>query len=210
MSKIFIVGLPRTGTTSISVALLEQGLKVAHTAFTQHAFTLADALSDAPCFSDYRHLDQLFPNSRFVYLDRPMDKWIPSMQRLLIKMLPQLEPKDGYLNPVLKRSFISTFELFNNTDPLTHEHLQQCYRKHQQQIFDYFDDRDNLLKIDIGHRGSLTTLLQWLNLPSAGDTDFPLLNSGKEVDAWRNYKHPNKVNPNSAGPKQRKFFNYSA
>ncbi|HCE50996.1 MAG TPA: sulfotransferase family protein, partial [Shewanella baltica] len=32
--KVFIIGLPRTGTTSVSVALLEQGLKVAHMAFT--------------------------------------------------------------------------------------------------------------------------------------------------------------------------------
>ncbi|RYE30840.1 MAG: sulfotransferase family protein, partial [Sphingobacteriales bacterium] len=31
MKKIFIIGLPRTGTTSISVALLNYGLKVAHT-----------------------------------------------------------------------------------------------------------------------------------------------------------------------------------
>tara|TARA_B100000809_G_C15021118_1_gene488476 strand:+ start:385 stop:1017 length:633 start_codon:yes stop_codon:yes gene_type:complete len=210
MSKIIIVGLPRTGTTSISVALLEQGLKVAHTAFTQQAFSLAEAVSDAPCFSDYRQLDQLFPGSRFIYLDRPLDKWIPSMQRLLIKMLPELEPKKGYLNPVLKRSFISTFELFDNIDPLTHKHLEQCYRKHQRKIFDYFDGRDNLLKIDIGQTGSLTTLLQWLNFSSASYAEFPLLNSGKEVDAWKNHKHPNKINPNSSGPNHRKFFAYDA
>jgi hypothetical protein len=64
--------------------------------------------------------------------------------------------------------------------------------------------------MDIGQAGSLTTLLQWLNLPSAGDIEFPLLNRGKEVDAWRNYKHPNKINPNSPGPNQRKFFDYDA
>ncbi len=51
MSKLFIIGLPRTGTTSISVALLEMGLLVAHTAFTKKAFEVADAISGAPCFS---------------------------------------------------------------------------------------------------------------------------------------------------------------
>ncbi|WP_320819085.1 sulfotransferase, partial [Thalassolituus sp.] len=42
MSKIFIIGLPRTGTTSISVALLELGFLVAHTAFTKKAFEVAE------------------------------------------------------------------------------------------------------------------------------------------------------------------------
>jgi hypothetical protein len=79
-NKVFIIGLPRTGTTSVSVALLEQGLTVAHQAFTKQAFMLADAVSDAPCFSDYQQLDKLFPNAKFVYLDRPLDKWLPSIQ----------------------------------------------------------------------------------------------------------------------------------
>ena len=72
MNKLFIIGLPRTGTTSISVALLDYGFKVAHTAYTKRAFELADVISDAPCFADYQELDNIFPHSKFVYLDRPL------------------------------------------------------------------------------------------------------------------------------------------
>src|ERR1700712_3574666 len=131
MSKIFIIGLPRTGTTSVSVALLDYGFKVAHTAYTKRAFELADVISDAPCFSDYEQLDKLFPNSKFVYLDRAVENWVPSIQMLLQKMLPELEPKTGYLNPVLKRSFNKTFALSTTSNPLEKEHLETCYRKHQ-------------------------------------------------------------------------------
>ena len=93
MNKLFIIGLPRTGTTSISVALLDYGFKVAHTAYTKRAFELADVISDAPCFCDYQELDKLFPNSKFVYLDRALTSWVPSVQMLLNKMLPELTPK---------------------------------------------------------------------------------------------------------------------
>ena len=132
MSKIFIIGLPRTGTTSISVVLLELGLSVAHTAFTKRTFEVSDAISDAPCFSDYQLLDGLFPNAKFIYLTRSMEKWLPSITMLLEKMAPHLEPKTGRFNPILKRSFHQTF---SSILPLTHSTLIDCYERHQQAVF---------------------------------------------------------------------------
>ena len=212
MNKLFIIGLPRTGTTSISVALLEYGFKVAHTAYTKRAFELADVISDAPCFSDYQQLDQLFPGSKFIYLDRALEKWIPSMQMLLNKMLVPLDPQTGYFNPILKRSFTKTFGLSSVTDPLNDQHLTSCYLEHQKDIFTYFDGRDDFLTIDISASNSLSTLLTFLdisthNLPIE-KRQFPRLNVGKLVDGWKEFKHPNKVNPNSAGVEHRKFFDY--
>jgi hypothetical protein len=211
MSKIFIIGLPRTGTTSVSVALLECGFKVAHTAFTQRAFELADVISDCPCFSDYQQLDVLFPDSKFVYLQRDLLKWLPSMQRLLIKMAPHLHPETGYFNPVLKRSFEQTFAL-SNKNLLTDDHLSACYKKHQQQVESYFQDRQNLLLIDISEQGSLLTLMSFLEVDSEGDDNdnkvFPHLNQGAQVSNWKAYKHNNKINSLSAGKNHRKFFDY--
>jgi hypothetical protein len=209
MNKIFIIGLPRTGTTSISVALLGYGFKVAHTAYTKRAFELADVVSDAPCFSDYQHLDNLFPGSIFIYLDRPLEKWIPSMQMLLGKMLPELSPKTGYLNPVLKRCFESTFAISTATDPACALHLQSCYRAHQQEVFSYFAENSNFLTIDISHPQSLKALLSFLSIEDKNAQDFPRLNKGKQVDNWKQFKHPNKVNSLSAGTDHKKFFDYS-
>jgi len=207
MTKIFIIGLPRTGTTSISVALLECGFNVAHTAFTQHAFELADVISDSPCFSDYQQLDLLFPNSKFVYLQRERSKWVPSMQRLLTKMAPHLLPKTGHFNPVLKRSFMQTFEL-SNTQLLTEQHLSRCYEKHQQQVELYFNGRSDLLSIDISMPGSLQTLFTFLGLDCNDNQHFPHLNQGTQVSNWKNYKHANKINSLSAGKNHRRFFDY--
>lgn len=206
MSKIFIIGLPRTGTTSISVALLELGYCVAHTAFTKQAFKMADAISDAPCFSDYQQLDVLFPDSKFIYLARDIDRWLPSITMLLDKMAPHLEPKTGRFNPILKRSFHHTFTA---TLPLSSEALTECYLRHQQQVLSYFEGRNDLLSIDVSEPGSLLEMKLFLGLQAEGDADFPKLNVGRHVASWKEYKHPNKINSNLAGLEHRKYFDYT-
>ncbi len=206
MNKLFIIGLPRTGTTSISVALLEY-FKVAHTAYTKRAFELADVVSDCPCFSDYQQLDTLFPASKFVYLQRPLDQWLPSIQMLLNKMLPRLNSQ-AYVNPILRRSFGQAFDLNNVDNPLDGTHLTSCYQRHKQGVMEYFHGRDNLLSIDIGQADSLPQLLAFLGLQHSGDEQFPHLNTGKRVDHWKEIKHPHKVNANAAGREHRQFFDY--
>jgi len=206
MNKLFIIGLPRTGTTSISVSLLEH-FKVAHTAYTKRAFELADVISDCPCFSDYQQLDVLFPDSKFVYLQRTLDQWLPSIQMLLNKMLPNLNGAN-YLSPILKRSFVQTFDLNNGDDPLDTAHLTACYKRHEQGVINYFHGRDDLLSIDISQANSLPQLMSFLGLQHSGDEQFPHLNIGKRVDNWKDIKHPHKVNPNAAGREHRKFFDY--
>lgn len=208
MNKLFIIGLPRTGTTSISVALLEHDLMVAHTAFTKHAFQLADVISDAPCFSDYKELDALFPDSKFVYLDRELDSWIPSIQMLLKKMAVRLEPIKGVFSPVLKRSFNEVFALTTTTEPHTREHLEACYLQHKKEVFEYFSGRDDFFSVNLSHTDSLEKLLEFLGLTAKENKQFPHLNIGRHVAGWKEFKHPNKVNANSAGEEHRKFFDY--
>lgn len=218
MNKLFIIGLPRTGTTSISIAMLDYNFNVAHTAYTKQAFALADVLSDSPCFCDYQELDTLFPGSKFVYLDRDLADWIPSIQMLLKKMHSNLEPKTGIFNPVLKRSFNEAFDLYINDEgtkklilneqAFAEEHLSACYRSHKNQVLDYFAHRDDLLIINMSDKESLDQLLSFLDIPHDKDIQFPHVNIGKHVSGWREYKHPNKVNALSAGEDQRKFFDY--
>ncbi|AGH44689.1 sulfotransferase [Paraglaciecola psychrophila] len=206
MNKLFIIGLPRTGTTSISVALLEH-FRVSHTGYTKRAFELADVISDCPCFSDYQQLDELFPNSKFVYLQRHLEQWLPSIQMLLNKMLPSLN-SHTYVNPILKRSFNQTFDFNSVESPLEESHLTMCYQRHEQGVIDYFNGQDCLLNIEINQPESLSQLLDFLNLAHSGEGHFPHLNIGKLVDNWKDIKHKHKINPNTAGREGRKFFNY--
>ncbi|WP_299074606.1 sulfotransferase [uncultured Paraglaciecola sp.] len=206
MNKLFIIGLPRTGTTSISVALLEH-FTVSHTAYTKRSFELADVISDCPCFSDYPQLDGLFPQSKFVYLQRKLEHWLPSIQMLLNKMLPSLQG-ENYVNPILKRSFNNSFHLDAVDDPLNKAHLVNCYRRHEQGVIDYFNGRDDCLSIDITQANSLSQLQSFLALPQSDTNTFPHLNRGKRVDAWRDIKHPHKINSHAVGKEGRKYFEY--
>jgi hypothetical protein len=206
--KVFVIGLPRTGTTSLCAALLDFGLKVAHTAYTQETFHLARLLADTPCFCDYPELDELFPGSQFVYLDRKLDGWIPSAQKLLKKMHLNLLP-EGHFNPIIKRCFHETFALDGSGEPLTADNLKACYLRHQQQVDAYFADRDDLLRLDVSEPGSLTCLLNFIGQPTSQALDFPHLNADNKISAWRNLKHPNKVNSSASGHKRRRFFDYA-
>lgn len=207
MSKIFIIGLPRTGTTSISITFLNLGYKVAHTAFTKQSVELAEVITDCPCFSDYKELDQIYPEARFIYLSRPLENWLPSMQRLLNRMLPKLDSKNGDFSPVLKRSFNQIFHL---TDPalFTDKHLTTCYQNHKKQVFDYFLGRDDFLSIDISEVNSYSLLCSFLNVDCNASDNFPHVNQGEQVAHWKAVKHINKISSFCAGPQQRRFFDY--
>jgi len=207
LNKLFVIGLPRTGTTSLCAALLAHDCKVAHTAYTRQTFELAEVIADTPCFSDYQQLDHLFPGSQFVYLDRDLSAWVPSVRKLLIKMHSNLSPS-GHFNPIIKRCFNETFGLLTHNEPLSTSHLTHCHQQHQQQVFDYFAGRDDLLRLDISQAGSLTGLLNFMGKTTDQPLDFPHLNGGNKVSAWRNIKHPNKVNSSASGPQRRRFFDY--
>ncbi|MBV1921346.1 MAG: hypothetical protein KUG73_11735, partial [Pseudomonadales bacterium] len=105
-----------------------------------------------------------------------------------------------------------TFKLSSANDPFDSQHLATCYQDHKREVLNYFSTRDDFLSIDISQSGSLGTLLSFLDISTEGltktDTNFPRLNIGKQVDSWKEFKHPNKVNPNSAGREHRKFFDY--
>lgn len=208
MNKLFVIGLPRTGTTSVCAALLNHDFKVAHTALTKQAFALADVVADTPCFCDYPQLDRLFPDSRFVYLQRDTEEWIPSIQMLLTKIMNHRQ-NDKHLHPVIQRCFDTCFGILSTENPLDKQHLVQCYQTHQQQIKEHFAHRNDLLSIDISHQNSLNQLLNFLGKPGENKV-FPQLNTGRMITAWKDIKHPNKVNANAIGPERRKFFDYDS
>ena len=88
------------------------------------------------------------------------------------------------------------------------QHLTDCYLKHQQDVFEYFQNRTDFLSINISHTDSLPNLLSFLGLAVKENNEFPHLNIGRHVASWKEFKHPNKVNANSAGLERRKFFDY--
>jgi hypothetical protein len=91
MSKIFNIGLNKTGTISLTLALKRLGYKANHNNDVNKQmvqtvlekkfgppFSEYDAFSDFPLWMYYKELDHLCPNSYFIVTTRSKEKWIQS------------------------------------------------------------------------------------------------------------------------------------
>lgn len=200
--KIFIIGLPRTATTSVCLAMLEQGFKTAHNAYTQEAFIQADVLADTPIFCDYQSLDKHFPHSQFIYLTRELENWLPSIKQLLQRMIVNLQRTDGGFNPHLKRCYNDVFTPLTEENLNNDEFLTACYRRHQQGIEEYFKDRPrDLLTINVSDEDSYSRLLTFLHIDKSHGREggFKQINIGGKVKAWQGLHNALKVESTNKG-----------
>lgn len=194
--KIYVIGLPRTGTTSLCVAMLDLGYSVAHTAYTDKAMNQAQVIADTPIFCDYQQLDLNAPNAKFIYLRRDLDLWLPSIRQLLQRMFKNLTRMDGGFNPTLKRCYAEVFSPLSLASIATDRYLINCYQRHEQGIMNYFEGRmDDLLVIDVSQTESYQKLLDFLKSTNPLKK-FEKINIGGKVTAWNKIKHPLKVDAN--------------
>ncbi len=198
-NKIFIIGLPRTGTTSICTALLALGFRVAHTAYTDKCMQTADVIADTPIFCDYQQLAKQYPQAKFIYLTRNLTLWLPSIRQLLQRMHKNIVRNDGGFNPILKRCYQSTFSPFTLENIANDDFLIHCYQRHQQKIKNFFaKSPHSLLTIDISHTDSYEQMLTFLQLqprilPIQQFQQFKKMNIGGKITAWKQVKHPLKI-----------------
>lgn len=212
MHKIFIIGLPRTATTSVCKTMLDLGYKTAHTAYTHDCFKQAQVIADTPIFSHYPTFDKIYPNSQFINLTRELTDWIPSIRQLLSRMWVNLSRRDGGFNPIIKTAFMQTFPNLSEENIQSDVYLTQCYQNHQINIENFFNDRAaDLLNIKVSEANSFQQLINFLS-PADHHADraikasqltrknpFPRLNQGGKVIAWQQLKHPLKIESTRKG-----------
>lgn len=202
-NKLFIVGLPRTGTTSVCAALLEQGFRVAHTAFSQAAFEQADVVADAPVFCDYTFLDTLYPGSKFIYLHRNLDVWAPSVCQLLERIRVRHQNKPTAFSPVLLRAYSSVFGNEFLSGNVSLESLALHYTNHKQDVLNYFSGRAcDFLEVSLGGSDVSEAFDRFLGIK----LDVPHLNGNGKISDWSKIKDAKKVDPNLKGKNGRRYF----
>ncbi|ODA30613.1 sulfotransferase [Veronia pacifica] len=166
MSKVFIVGLPRTGTTSLCKACIDLGFSTAHTAYTVETIVNAEVVADTPVFNDYMLLHRKYPDARFIYLERPLAVWLPSISRLLSRMADNLFSEHGGFNDTIKRCFFNTFQGLTTDKIDDFEFLETCYQQHRRQALHYFQqNKTNYICLDIADADCHDLLCQFLNVP---------------------------------------------
>ena len=80
--KVFGIGLPRTGTTSLTVALSQLGYDTWHFPPTLAAGVAADATCDGLIAANWRQLQQNYPDAKYILTLRALSPWLDSYRAL--------------------------------------------------------------------------------------------------------------------------------
>jgi hypothetical protein len=191
-TRIFAIGMQRTGTTSLDEAFKILGLDSLHwgTGEAQLIWQEMNALGQSPtleqfyALSDnplpllYRKLDEVYKNSKFILTIRDEVEWLASVKRLWD---PRYNKNIRFWKAYPITNQIHT-ALYGQPhfDPLV---FLERYRRHNQGVRDYFKDRpDDLLVIDLDKpRGKMAALCKFLGLPPMPDGSYPRANRSREI-----------------------------
>ncbi len=202
--KVFCIGANKTGTTSLEQALRDLGFKLGNQAraelliheYAQRDFhsiidycSVAQAYQDIPFSLPYTYiaLDNAFPGSKFILSIRDNeDQWYQSLIRFHAKRYGiEGKPTREHLlsDPYRYRGFLwEANRIIYGTpesDPYHEDTLKEHYRRHNQDVIDYFKFRDNLLVLNLAERGSYPKLCNFLEREPVYE-DFPWLNKSRE------------------------------
>ena len=174
-NKIFGIGMPRTGTSSLHDAFKILNIKSFHFPQQLLHFLNYEAAVDVSTAFCYKTLDVFFPDAKFIYTKRNIDSWLKSMFNYYQKVVNiQTNPFNDKINKIL---FNKT--KFYDTD---YDDFKKGYEKHHFDVLSYFKDRPNdFLLIDIIEGDGWEKLCKFLNC-DIPDVAFPNTNSLKDID----------------------------
>ena len=160
-TRIFGVGLHKTGTTSLHEALTILGYDSSHwpsahwaRAVYQEMVSMGKsttlerhyAASDLPIALLYRELDMAYPGSRFILTVRDEDAWIDSVRR---HWDPATNPFRKSWNHDPASHFLHK-QLYGRKD-FDRDTMLARYRRHNAEVREHFKDRpDDLLVLRVG------------------------------------------------------------
>ena len=186
-TRIFGIGMHKTGTTSLNSAMKTLGFDSAHWQNAHwakriwnemqefgysHTLEKHYTLSDLPITLLYEKLDKAYPNSKFILTIRDECSWIKSVE--------------NHWNPELNQ-----YRHQWNKDPFTHkvhkllygqkgynrELFLERYRRHNKEVLEYFKDRPNdLLVLKIDENTGWNKLCKFLNVLKPKKKKFPKMN----------------------------------
>jgi hypothetical protein len=175
-TKIFGIGLSRTGTVSLTKALIHLGISAKHypnDAITQEElkrgqYSLSileevDALLDIPISPYYSQFDLVYPDAKFILTTRSADSWLVSME---IHFRNYLEHnRDAFDDYVLASVYGA---LHFSSDRFTY-----VKELHERNVRDYFSGRpEKLLVFDVFRGDSWPELCRFLDCPIP-DVPYP-------------------------------------
>ena len=184
--KIFGIGLSKTGTNSLTDALLRLGYTGKHYPNDNifEASDIFDSLTDIPVARFYKELDKRHPGSKFILTIRDKKSWLESMRKHMERRPPSTLGDWGKEN---REKLYGT--LYFDT-----KKLGRIYDKHHLEVMSYFGDReDDLLIINICEDDSSTNwekLCEFLGHDNIPSEPFPVSNAAPTEDPFIDVVYP--------------------
>lgn len=194
MSKIFGIGLSRTGTHSLVWALRCLGYRACHFPIGMLRYTGGglsvemgrfdeyDALADTPIARTYKKLDQMYPESKFILTIRDTESWLKSCERHVGTSLEAayqsrpswwMEEQQGSWHAGVKECVLQLHRELYNSVHFDRAQYQDAYLRHLNDVKDYFENRtEDLLILDICGGEGWPKLCAFLDKPLP-DEPFP-------------------------------------
>ncbi|MBN2478040.1 hypothetical protein JXB01_01995, partial [Candidatus Micrarchaeota archaeon] len=147
-TKVFVISLHKTGTTSMAHFLERLGYLV--TVAEPHLFHEAveeqfekidaflekyDAFQDDPWYFVYPYVCKKYPDAKFIFLEREETQWLRSVQYFY--------GKDKY-NEKVRNIFYGSADSIKNPWLYLNK-----YREHKKEVFDFFRNNDNFISVSI-------------------------------------------------------------
>jgi hypothetical protein len=196
-TRVFGIGLSRTGTTSLSRALKQLGYQNSFhwtrngKILGWHDFFLADAATDVPCSVQFEDLYHTFEKSKFIYTVRGIDEWILSIQKHLQADTPS-ELREKHLRLIAKTYSSMTkpgrrtdWKLYNLIRQvqireelyIQNESWANAYEVFDRRVRHFFRDKpdEKLLEMNIAEGDSWDVLCPFLGV-DIPDVPFPHAN----------------------------------
>ena len=184
-TKIFGIGLSKTGTTSLYAALHELGFRsgtYGHLKalgleewfrgdFDKDYLVDYDALTDLPIGCFVPQLDLRYPGSKFILTVRDFPSWLDSCRRQFTK---EPDPTPGFVRDVHMAAYgVSCFNA---------ERFEFVHTTHRRNVEWYFRDRrDDLLILDVCGGEGWEKLCEFLDCDQP-NVDFPNVKPGFRVE----------------------------
>lgn len=173
--KVFGVGLPRTGTSSLSEALTILGYKTKHYPKYIIKANEFDALVDSPVSNCFEYLDHCYAGAKFILTVRDQEKWLKSCEAASKKFKWNLLDPTARCGPEVYKTHIDIF----NTLSYNRDKFIEGYMKHYIRFTSYFRNKNNYLLFDI--RDGWPQLCHFLDKPIP-DCEFPHRNRLASID----------------------------
>jgi 3'-phosphoadenosine 5'-phosphosulfate (PAPS) 3'-phosphatase len=180
-TKIFGIGLSKTGTSSLAQALERLGFKTRDcmgatryipgdlSSIDMDTVLAHDALTDTPIPSFYRELDQRFPGSRFILTVRDQEGWLKSCKK-------QFNERSAAAQNEAHRQI---FEDLYGTNIFDERRFASGYERFVNGVFEYFKHRpQDLLVLDVARGDGWEKLCPFVERP-VPDVPFPKANVTK-------------------------------